>query len=214
MMEIWQAFLDFWALYGPWIATALIPTIVTGLSLSPKTAPGAPFVQKIWDKIKMVMDFLSVLTHKDKPGTFQLPLKVGKVISKSDNGSSGPAAALVFVVLFGSLYQVNCDWITSGAKEGGKIAIDCTVKSASEKAGDLLPAVMAILYGADSWKEQLSALGKDFGRDALACAIALAEERLFGQIPPQGMGDLENPDVVAFNRAREYTRSQDWVFVE
>lgn len=74
-MSILENIRDFWANYGEWMTLALIPTIVAGLTISPKTAPAAGWVTKIWDGVKIVMGFLSVLTHKDQAGTFKLPLK-------------------------------------------------------------------------------------------------------------------------------------------
>ncbi len=72
----------FWATYGEWMTVAMIPTVIAGLTISPKTKPATTWVTKSWDVVKMIMGFLSVLTHKDQPGTFQLPLKAGKAIKK------------------------------------------------------------------------------------------------------------------------------------
>lgn len=72
----------FWAAYGEWITVALIPTVIAGLTISPRTEKAAGWIPKIWDTIKMVMGFLSLLTHKDQAGTFQLPLKAGKLLPK------------------------------------------------------------------------------------------------------------------------------------
>lgn len=73
-MSILEHIKDFWASYGEWMTIALIPTIIAGLTISPRTAPAAHWVGKIWDGVKILMNFLSVLTHKDQPGTFKLPL--------------------------------------------------------------------------------------------------------------------------------------------
>ncbi len=73
-MSVLENISEFWANYGGWIGLALIPTLITGLTISAKTAKAAPIVQKVWDGLKIIMDFLSVVTHKDKMGTFKLPL--------------------------------------------------------------------------------------------------------------------------------------------
>ena len=87
MMTVLEHINAFWAAYGEWITVALIPTIVAGLTISPSTKEAAGWVQKIWNGIKTVMNFLSVLTHKDQAGTFQLPLKLGKVLPKKKEES-------------------------------------------------------------------------------------------------------------------------------
>ncbi len=73
-MSVLENISEFWANYGGWIGLALIPTVITGLTISAKTAKAAPIVQKVWDGLKIIMDFLSVVTHKDKMGTFKLPM--------------------------------------------------------------------------------------------------------------------------------------------
>lgn len=75
MITVLDGIGEFWVSYGQWIGLALIPTVITGLTISAKTAKAAPVVQKIWDGIKIFMDFLSVVTHKDKMGTFKLPMQ-------------------------------------------------------------------------------------------------------------------------------------------
>src|SRR5690349_24545766 len=114
LSTIWSNFSAFWEAYGPWIGAALLPAIITGLTLSPKTEGAAGVVQKVWNGIKMVMDFLSVLSHKDKPGTFQLPLKAGAAVAMIVKKPGGPATILLVFVFAGS--QVNCSWWSSGGK--------------------------------------------------------------------------------------------------
>jgi hypothetical protein len=64
-----------WALaHGPAIAAVLLlalPTLITGLSEYPKAAGMVSF-------LKVVLNLLSVLTHKDSPGTFKLPLTLSQ----------------------------------------------------------------------------------------------------------------------------------------
>jgi hypothetical protein len=60
--------------HGPAIAGVLLlalPTVITGLSEYPKAAGVTSF-------LKVVLNLLSVLTHKDSPGTFKLPLTLSQ----------------------------------------------------------------------------------------------------------------------------------------
>jgi hypothetical protein len=165
----------FFASYGPWILTALIPTIITGLSKSPKTAGAVTWVQKGANILKQVMDFLSVLTHKDVPGTFQMPLKLNR--KKKGPPSVGPGcAAIMALALLASSSQSACGWIHSDTVNDIKNStIDCTIEAVKSNAASLLPVVMTIVTGSSgNWKQQLAAIGKEFGRDALACSLQMA----------------------------------------
>jgi len=48
------------------VLVAVLPSVIVGLSNSPKTAGLAGY-------LKVVLQVFSVLTHKDEPGTFKLP---------------------------------------------------------------------------------------------------------------------------------------------
>lgn len=207
MTGIWSALVAFWTAYGPWITAALIPTIITGLSISPKTAVEAAWVQKIWDYFKKAMNFLSVLTHKDEPGTFQLPLKLGGLLKKG----GGPTAMLALVILANS---VNCSVMKSAGSETKTIAIDCTKEEIASKAAGILPIVLAAITGDSTWVAQLNDLGKKAGQEVLACALAEAHDRLLAELTVSGVnGDEEsNTKLKAINRTRSYISAQPWIF--
>lgn len=205
-------FAAFWETYGAYIGAALVPTIITGLSLSPSTEKAGPWVQKIWDGIKMVMNFLSVLTHKDKPGTFQLPMKAGALLPKKP-GDGGGAAALILVAVFASS-QVGCSWWQKNGGDVKKAAISCAKDSIQSSAGGLMNTMVGILTGAsdDSWRKQTSALAKSFGQDAVACATRLAMEKISN--PVQSEADPAMLKATATARARALEVENGWVYSE
>lgn len=204
-------FAAFWETYGAYIGAALIPTIITGLSLSPKTEKAGPLVQKIWDGIKMAMNFLSVLTHKDKPGTFQLPMKAGALLPKKP-GDGGGAVALALVLLVSS--QASCSWWQKNGGDVKKAAISCAKESVQSSAGGLMNTMVGILTGAseDSWRKQTASLAKSFGQDAVACATRLAMEKITN--PVQSEPDPEVLKATATARARALEVENGWAFTE
>lgn len=247
---IWEKWNWFWEAYGPWIGAALIPTIITGLSLSPKTEKAIPWINKAWDAFKKLMDVLSVLSHKDKLGTFQAPLNVKKLVEptvdqkakelnkltdrreevkkelaivakqedkdppKPDVGPLGPVAALFLVVALAS--QPGCSWWNSDTGKGiRQDTIDCTLESVKANAASLLPTIMAILTGDFSnWKQQITAIAKEFGADATACALRAASERLQDAIVPTAPANDEgNADAQeAILKAKSYANEQGWKY--
>ncbi len=195
MGNVMSAIGEFLKVWGPWITTALIPTLIVGLSKSPKT-------RGVVDVLKYILQFLSIVTPKDHPGTFKLPLTApAKLPPKADGGVSrlGPPAAMFLVVFLlgrfllvsaSSGVAVGCSWVGSivgGSKDG---VINCGVQSVMENAGNLIATVRAILTGgAVNWKEQLDAL-KNLGEDALACALYVVGDELQKQsAAPPGVSD-------------------------
>lgn len=169
-----------WVHWGPWIGAALIPTIITGLSLSAKTAPEAAWVQKAWDFLKTAMGYLSVVTPKDAPGTFQLPLKLGKVFK-----SKSVPPALVLVLLGSSLtlgVEDGCAWTKHEASVIENNIIDCT--KAEKNVIDSSPQslIMVVLdigsriveaapSGADALSQLAVELAKEYGEPIVACVF-------------------------------------------
>jgi hypothetical protein len=209
---IWEKFSAFWAVYGPWVATSLIPTLITGLTLSPKTAGAASWIEKIWAKVKTVLNMLSLATHKDQAGTFQLPLKIGKVLKKD----VGPAAILVIAILTSTItVNTGCSWLKSEGKAVGSVVYDCSKKAVMDKIEDLWPTVLVILgSGAANWEMQLLALAKEFGEEALACVVEYAAGKLEGAATVSNMDDPENPYVPALTKARQYQLAHHWTYAD
>lgn len=205
MSSVLSAISWFWVTYGPWIGAALIPTIITGLSLAPQTAGATGIVTKVWNYLKVLMGLFSVATPKDAPGTFQLPLKMGRLRKKS-----GPAVGLVLIIfLTSSTTQVSCAWWHKHSAEVEEVAINCGVTALRDAGQSLLPAVLAILTGGSiNWQEQINAFGKQFGQDAVACALEFASSKLMAEHPMgAGSGSGDSKGMEGVNKARLYLNS-------
>lgn len=208
MSTAWENFTWFWENYGPWIGAALIPAIITGLTISAKTAPAVGVVEKIWNTVKTVMNALSVLTHKNVDGTFQLPIV--SVIKKDD---AGPAAGLILIILLSST-QVSCAWF-SGSKERAKAAFDCTKESIQHRASNLLPAMVGILTGGtETWKDQAKELGHKFGDDAAGCAVKAALMKIEAPIQSESNIDPDELKKASLARGRALILEQGWKYSE
>jgi len=216
MSTAWAAFAEFWQTWGPWIGTALIPTIIVGLSVSPKTVDAAGYVQKAWDIIKMILDALSVVSHKDKPGTFQLPFKMNALVAKKEPTDGAPPAGPVLVLIFvvGSSYsQTGCSWWKTESTNVKRTVIDCSVASVQENASHLVPAIIGILSGgAVNWKDQVKVFVKEFGRDATACALQAATQRLNDPVQSEPEEDPYTTRQRAINRSDLFRSEQGWTF--
>jgi hypothetical protein len=212
MSQFMHKFGEFWGAWGPWISIGLIPTIIAGLSISPKTRPSAGTVEKIWNVFKQFLSALSLLTFKDQPGTFQAPLKLGKLRRKKvkesgetkSGGGTDPGCAagiLLLLVLTVTPILPGCCALTGSCKEGdtaGQIAtgvIDCAKEAIKSQAAHLLPTIMAILVGgAPNWQAQLDSL-KAMGIDAGACALATASTQLLAlSVPDPNEGMTAGPE--------------------
>jgi hypothetical protein len=189
-MGIMHAIGEFLKVWGPWITLSLIPTLIVGLSKSPKT-------RGIVDVLKYILQFLSVVTPVDHPGTFKLPLTASAKLPPKVGGKMPGTGPLVTLILAGSLLasatlsgNAGCSWITSigkGSKEG---VINCGVEAVMSDAANLIATVKAIITGgAINWKDQLNAL-KALGEDALACALyVVGDELQMDSTPPVAMTD-------------------------
>ena len=230
MSQFMSNFSDFWASWGPWISLLLVPTLITGLSISPKTAKAAGVVQQIWDGLLKILTLFSVATFKDQPGTFQLPLKMGKLLPKkkassgepkdppmSSGGPAGCAALLALSLAAGST-QPGCAWWHS--EEGQRIknaVIDCSTEAIKSNSAHLLPVIMAILTGtAPNWDQQIEAFTKEMGRDAVACAMDMASRELLASVPASGSGAELTPEAKAaqggVTKARTYVQTKGWKY--
>jgi hypothetical protein len=208
-----ESFRNFWHVWGPWISLSLIPTIITGLSVSPKTSKAVPFIQKAWDALKSFLDMFSVATFKDKPGTFQLPLKAYKLFEKK-TPPTAPTAIILILAL--SIPGAGCCKLFGDCGTGVKQdIIDCTSQAALTNAPQLLPIVKDILTGkTDGWAGRIWDLIKEFGRDAVACAMQQVGQDLLASVPPGG-GTPTPEQATALegaDRARQFTAEQKWQF--
>jgi len=216
MLTFWEKFSEFWQAYGPWIGASLIPTLVVGLSVSPKTEEAAGIIQKVWDFVKMALDFLSVATHKDKPGTFQLPLKADALLKKAKNRSTEAGLVLFLVGATAGYSSMGCvSWFK---EEGGKVktvAIDCSIASVKENASQLVPALVGILTGGSvNWKEQVKVFVKEFGQDATSCAMQAAINRLQDPISSEPIEDPAAAAAEGAAKGQSYINEQGWKYAD
>jgi len=209
MYTLWEKFAEFWQVWGPFIGTSLIPTLIVGLSVSPATAEAKNNVEKVWNVVKKVLDFLSVATHKDKPGTFQLPLKLGVLAKKKEV----PPALLLILALSIPATQSGCSWLKGTGQEMKSTAIDCSVQAAQDGARNLVPAIIGILTGGSvNWKDQVQVFVKEFGRDATACAVQTALRRLNDPVESEPDEDPQAMREAAAKRAGDLVKGSGWVY--
>ena len=229
-------FREFWTAWGPWISILLIPSLITGLSLYPKTKPIGNILSIIWNNVKKVLSALSITTFKDQSGTFQMPLKLGSIYRmmkpkkkctcgpnegctkscdrKTSSGAGGCAALLILSLSFSSQ---GCSWLKSTGTAVKDVAFDCSIQSIKTGAIQLVPAVIAILAGrAGNWKDQLSSFGKGIGQDILACAIREATKELLAKVSASGSSSVSPDTILALKgvtKGRVYVKEMGWKYV-
>lgn len=216
MLTLWEKFTEFWQAYGPWIGASLIPTIVVGLSISPKTREAAGIIQKIWDFVKMALDFLSVATYKDKPGTFQLPLKAGVLLNKVTSKSAEAGLVLFLVGVTAGYSSIGCtSWLKKEGSNAKVVLTDCSEASVKENASQLVPTLLGILTGGSvNWKDQISLFVKGFGRDTTSCAMRVAIKRLQDPINSEPVEDPATTAAEGAKRGQEYLNEQGWKYTD
>lgn len=173
MSTVWSYISSVWVTYGSWIGVSLIPTIIAGLSISPRTAPEAAVVQKVWGIIKQIMGIFSVATFKDAPGTFQLPLKLGKIKDKA----SVINTMLFFLVLGGVVGYSGCAWFVKDSKAVGNVVLHCSGQEVTEKSGELVQVVLAAA-GTSSLEQIIEALVEKFSLDVAGCAVISSRDQV------------------------------------
>lgn len=171
------------------IALAVLPTLIVGLSSSPKT-------RGVADILKYVLQFLSIVTPKDTAGTFKMPLTAPaklppkKEDKTSSTGPIGGAAAALLLVVFS--LSSGTPLAVTGCATGGSFVQDskdgivhCGIEAIASDSANLISTVYAILTGgAVNWSQQLDAL-KSLGEDALSCALMVVGQRLQQEsVPP------------------------------
>lgn len=216
MLTFWEKFSEFWQAYGPWIGASLVPTIVVGLSVSPKTREAAGVIQKVWDVVKMTLDFLSVATHKDKPGTFQLPLKAGALLKKAKDGSGEAGLVLFLAGATAGYSSIGCvSWFKEEGSKAKAVAIDCSIASVKENASQLVPALVGILTGNSvNWKDQVKVFVKEFGQEATSCAMQAAIKRLQDPVSSEPVEDPAAAAAEGAAKGQSYINEQGWKYTD
>jgi hypothetical protein len=207
MSTLWEKFSEFWAAWGPWISVSLVPTIIVGLSVDPRTAAAKTAFEKGWNFFLKVLDALSVAKPKNRPGTFQLPLKLGALVSKKDG------TALVLIFALSGYSMMGCAWLTSTGKETKNVVVDCSIAAVQDNARALVPAIIGILTGgAVNWKEQVTVFAKEFGRDATACALTAALQRLNEPIAAEPLVNQMEANAEGAQRAADFIEAEGWEY--
>jgi hypothetical protein len=213
MTTIWAALVWFWTNYHTWIILTFLPSIIAGFSISPKTLPEANFLTKVWNFLKKVCDFLSIVNHKDVGGTIKPPftLSVWRV-GRSKKTTAVTAALLSVFLLCGS-----CAVWRDLCGDGKVVAdlIDCTTQGVLSYGPGLLPIIKAALTGESGkvLERSLGALAKEFGKDVFACTLQQAGQDLLASVPVGG--ETQPPQSVALegaNRARKYIAEHNYQF--
>lgn len=220
MSTVWNAIGSFWASYGTWVGIALIPTIITGLSMSPTLAADAPWVTKIWDMIKVIMGVFSVATPKDTVGTFQLPLKLSKVkkvgvmFKKTPPPSTGAMA--MFTIVFLSAYMTvvdlsGCAWFKSEAKTAGNIVLNCTEIAGKDAVTvDNLAKVIAEASTGSSITDIVTSFITQFGEQIAGCAASKADQLLAMKMSV-GSGEVNETTILGHNNLQSVMATHKWV---
>ena len=104
----------------------------------------------------------------------------------------------------------GCSWFKTTAKKVEDIAIKCTEKAVSDKASELIPAIVAAA-GGGSLAQIAEAFLKEFGQDIAACAFDGAKKNLLAAMPVGGAID-NDPTAYKLNNVSAVINSKKWVF--
>ena len=201
----------FFSTYWPWIVTALIPTLITGLSLSPKTAPEAAWLQKALDYLKKVLSVFSVATFKDQVGTFKLPLFLDKIIKKV------PPSAVILAIFLGA--SLSCAGVQKDIKTAAGVVATCSGSAAKQTASGLVPVIEAAAQqDGDILTNVVEGLLKVFTGDVVACSVKDAKADLIAKLPAGKSMDAASPSefkaVAAPNKLAKLIRDKQWSYKE
>jgi hypothetical protein len=155
------------------LALLVLPSLLVGLTDQSK----APGVAR-W--AKAALNFFSILTHRDAPGTLQLPLGLSRL--KASSGGAAPSTNLsvprvpgpLLVLLLGMLtLSASCaNWTKADTQGLLKGVIDCTVGPLFSATESALPLVTDAIKGnTEDWKKKLETIGIGYGTNAVACAV-------------------------------------------
>lgn len=163
---------QFWKTISPWVLGSLIPSIITGLSLLPKTAGAGATLKKF-------LALLSVLSFKDDDATFKAPLRVTakkKSKKKVDNVGKDCAAGMALLLIVSLLN--GCVPGQPKLENAKQAVIFCAATAVKNAVVSFLPTIISILTNQPvNWQAQLDAL-KGLEPEAVACATRAAIDQL------------------------------------
>lgn len=152
------------------LALLVLPSLLVGLTDQAKSPGVARWV-------KAILNFFSVLTHRDAPGTLQLPLGLYRPKARP----VAPAAPLpvpsapgpLLALLLAMTLSASCTGWTKADTQGLlKGVIDCTVGPLFSATESALPLVTDAIKGnTEDWKKKLESIGIGYGTNAVACAV-------------------------------------------
>lgn len=150
MEHAWQVFVHYFKIIAPWLVVAGIPSIIVGLSSYPKAAGVVTILQTLSNVLKQLLNPLSLLTHKDSPGTFKMPLCMSKAPANSMYGEiskKGPPSTPLIPLLMLALFSSSCAcWTQEHKNDVGCVVvrqiIDCTTNQAT---ATVVPIVLSMV---------------------------------------------------------------------
>jgi hypothetical protein len=158
------------------VLLALLPSLINGLTDYPNLATGL-------GKFQSVLGLLSVVVHKDSPGTFKVPLthspppevigsSIGPVAIKGPANTGFADLGLIFawaVLMGAALVLLGSCAFTQHVKDA---AVQCSkeelVKLEENGAADVTNILLA---GASGWQAELSSIASKIGEDAVGCIV-------------------------------------------
>jgi hypothetical protein len=192
---IWHAF----QAITPWLVVSLIPSLIVGLTPYPKAAEAVAV-------LKTILNFLSVLTHSDSPGTFKAPFTMSPpptgmppdATSGPTTGAASPVASMgppvaagaALAVLFAMAMIPGCG---ASAAQWKATGIDEAKCAAPAIAGALLDGLIDLLDDASAnespdYQKIGEQLAQKYGPRTALCAVRVAWQHL---------GDPPTPDAGA-----------------
>lgn len=110
----------------------------------------------------------------------------------------------------------SCAWLTTSAKKVEQVTVHCADVAVRQNVVSLLPLVMAVVTGnADNWRQQLEAVAKEFGQDALACTLQAAQDALeeSAKVDDAGARKMAAADTSA-SKTRQFIKEKKYVFAD
>lgn len=157
---LWQWFA---ADAAPYLIAVAIPSLIAGLSASPKTGGIVAF-------LKSASRFLGVLTHADEPGTLKAPLGLGAIWKAFKAAAKGAAPlALVLILVASATGCASYDaWLAKHPKSAG--VLDCGKDWIVATLPTVLSDVTSALSGSSPDWVALGKLEVQDGIAAVKCA--------------------------------------------
>lgn len=162
MDKLVHAFQVFAGVIAPWLTASLIPSLVVGLTPFPKAS-------KVLKVLSFMAKCLSVVTHLDEAGTFQIPVitPVARLLRPQAVAKASVALVLLGVTLVGACATFRAAFVASEKQ--------CQADNLPSNLVGALPQVTAILANPVTWEAGLIALGAQLGEEQVKCLVMAVE---------------------------------------